>query len=77
MPCQWREHSWGPTNPNLLLQRGCWCPGKADAAAEVLEEIPRKKLKPFVLVQLKREGSGYEIPLEWHRAIESAAEGLC
>lgn len=45
----WGEQCWGPTSSNLLLQPGCWCPAKADAAAEGLEEIPRKKVKAFCL----------------------------
>lgn len=66
------EQRRAPTDPNA----GCRCPTKADAAAEVLEEIPRKKLKAFVLVQLEHEGSGYKITLERHRASGLAAEGL-
>lgn len=71
------EQHWEHTNSNLLLQCCCWCPTKADAAAEVLEEIPRKKLKPFILVQLEHEGSGYKITLKWHRAIGLAVESMC
>lgn len=73
MLVQWGEQCWGPNNSDLLLHPGCWCPAKADAAAEALEEIPRKN---FCASSAGPWAVRVKTAVEWHRA-GLAAEGLC